>query len=103
MTAEFALVLPTAILILVFGIQALAIQTGRMSMVALASEGARALARGENQSFVSELIQERSKATSMNVEYLEMSVCLELTKISKVAGILEIPVIERACARKSGL
>lgn len=95
--------LPTAILILVLGIQVMALQTGRMGLVALASEGARALARGEDQSLVTELFQERSMGLKVNVEYLDMSVCVELTKISKVAGILELPVIERACARKAGL
>lgn len=95
--------LPTAILILVLGIQVMALQTGRMGLVALASEGARALARGEDHSLVTELFQERSMGLKVNVEYLDMSVCVELTKISKVAGILELPVIERACARKAGL
>ena len=97
------MVLPTAILILVLGIQVLAIQTGRMSMVSLAAEGARAIARGEEESFVSDLLNERSSGLISRLEYLDLSVCLELTKNSKVAGIFEIPVVERACARKSGL
>ena len=81
----------------------MALQTGRMSLVSLASEGARALARGEDQSLVTELIQERAMGFNLKVEYLDLSVCVELTKISKVAGILEFPVNERACARKAGL
>ena len=97
------MVLPTAILILVLGIQVLAIQISRMSMVSLAAEGARAIARGEEESFVSDLLNERSIALLSRIEYLDLSVCLELTKNSKVAGIFEIPVVERACARKSGL
>jgi len=96
-------VLPTAILILVLGIQVLAVQISRMSMVSLAAEGARAIARGEEQPFVTELLNERSIGLLSRIEYLDLSVCLELTKNSNVAGIFEIPVIERACARKSGL
>jgi hypothetical protein len=96
-------VLPTAILILVLGIQVLAIQISRMSMVSLAAEGARAIARGEDQSFLSEILKERSIGLLSRIEYLDLSVCLELTKNSKVAGVFEIPVTERACARKSGL
>ena len=103
MTAEFAVVLPTAILILVLGIQVLAIQTSRMSLVSLAAEGARAIARGEDQSLVSELLNEQSRGLLSRIEYLDLSVCLELKKNSKVAGVFEIHVTERACARKSGL
>ena len=95
--------LPTAILILVLGIQVLAIQINRVSMVSLAAEGARAIARGEDQSFLSDLLNERSIGLLSRIEYLDLSVCLELTKNSKVAGVFEVPVIERACARKSGL
>ena len=97
------MVLPTAILILVLGIQVLAIQISRMSMVSLAAEGARAIARGEEEPFVTELLNERSIGLLSRIEYLDLSVCLELTKNSKVAGVFEIPVTERACARKSGL
>ena len=95
--------LPTAILILVLGIQVLAIQISRMSMVSLAADGARALARGEEEPFLSDLLNERSIGLLSRIEYLDLSVCLELTKNSKVAGVFEIPVAERACARKSGL
>ena len=97
------MVLPTAILILVLGIQVLAVQISRMSMVSLAAEGARAIARGEEEPFVTELLNERSIGLLSRIEYLDLSVCLELTKNSKVAGVFEIPVTERACARKSGL
>ena len=97
------MVLPTAIVILVLGIQVLAIQISRMSMVSLAAEGARAIARGEEEPFVTELLNERSTGLLSRLEYLDLSVCLELTKNSKVAGVFEIPVTERACARKSGL
>ena len=97
------MVLPTAILILVLGIQVLAIQISRMSMVSLAAEGARAIARGEDQSFLSEILNERTSGFISRLEYLDLSVCLELTKNSKVAGVFEIPVTERACARKYGL
>jgi len=96
-------VLPTAILILVLGIQVLAIQISRMSMVSIAAEGARAIARGEEEPFLSDLLNERSIGLLSRIEYLDLSVCLELTKNSKVAGVFEIPVTERACARKSGL
>ena len=97
------MVLPTAILILVLGIQVLAVQISRMSMVSLAAEGARAIARGEEQPFVTELLNERSIGLLSRIEYLDLSVCIELTKNSKVAGIFEFTVVERACARKSCL
>lgn len=102
-TAEFAVVLPSVILILVMGIQVLVIQTGRMTMVTLASEGSRALARGEALNLVEELIAERSRGLKSSVEYLDLSVCLEISEDYKVAGYLDIPITERACARKSGL
>jgi hypothetical protein len=96
-------VLPTVVLILVFGIQVLTLQTGRVTLISLAAETARAIARGEDQLLVAELMAERAQGLTSSVEYLDLSVCVELTKITKVAGLFELPLTERACARKSGL
>ena len=47
MTAEFAIALPAVLLILVFSLQALSVQAGRIDLIAKAGQLARAAARGE--------------------------------------------------------
>jgi hypothetical protein len=107
-TAEFAIILPTALLILVISISVLAIQTNRMALIELAAEGSRAVARGESQTMLNTLIQDRklSPLPQVNWVYEELSICLELVeniKIPLFGNFLAIPVLERQCARKSGL
>lgn len=102
-TAEFAIILPAVILILFAGIQVLGIQSSRVKLIGLAAESARAIARGEDQSKVDALVAERAIGSRALVEFLDLSVCVSIASDSKIGGLVEIPVIERACARKSGL
>jgi hypothetical protein len=102
-TAEFAVVLPAVILILFFGIQALAIQSARMNLIGLAAESARALARGEDISIVDGLLAERASDLKSEVQYLELSICVAVSQNSKIIGLLDFFTTERQCARKSGL
>ena len=102
-TAEFAIILPAVILILLTGIQVLGLQTSRVKLIDLAAESARAIARGEDPSLVDELVAERSVGTKAEIQFLDLSVCVVVSTNSRIGGLLEIPISERACARKSGL
>ena len=107
-TAEFAIILPAVLLILVFSISALSMQSNRMALIELAAEGSRAVARGEPETILNTLIQDRKFAPAPQASwvYEELSICLELTeklKIPLLGNFLVIPVLERQCARKSGL
>jgi len=107
-TAELAIVLPAVLMVLVFSITVLGIQTNRMALIELAAEGSRLVARGEPEEVLKELTQERNLVPfpTANWVYEELSVCLELSQNIKTAlfgSFLSIPVLERQCARKSGL
>ena len=107
-TAEFALILPAVLLILVFSLSALAMQTNRMALIELAAEGARALARGEPEEVLSSLIQDRalSPQPQIKLEHESLSICLVLSqnvKLPILGNFIDFPVLERQCARKSGL
>lgn len=102
-TAEFAIVLPAVILILLIGVQVLAIQSSRMKLIGLAAESARALARGEDPAVVDALVAERSIGSKTEVQFLDLSICVAISQTNRIVGFLEIPITERQCARKSGL
>jgi hypothetical protein len=74
-----------------------------MSLVGLAAESARALARGEDLAIVDDLLAERSENLKSEVQYLELSVCVSVSQSVRIIGLLDFPVTERQCARKSGL
>ena len=102
-TAEFAIILPSVILILLIGVQVLAIQSNRMKLIGLAAESARALARGEDTAVIEALVAERSMGSKTQVQFMDLSICVAISQNSRIAGLLEIPITERQCARKSGL
>ena len=107
-TAEFALILPAVLLILVFSLSALAMQSNRMALIELAAEGARALARGETEEVLNNLIQDRALTPQpqTKLEYESLSICLVLSqniKLPILGNFIDFPVLERQCARKSGL
>ena len=107
-TAEFALILPAVLLILVFSLSVLALQANRMALIELAAEGSRAIARGETEDVLTGLIQDRklSPEPQSKLEYESLSICLELSqnvKLPVLGNFMDFPVLERQCARKSGL
>ena len=100
--------LPAVILVLGVALSVLAIQTSRIGLVGLAAESARALARGESEALVQQLIQEASLGgeVSSKTRFSDLSVCVELAQINHIRGlgdIFPIEVNEIQCARKGGL
>ena len=107
-TAEFAIVLPAVLLVLGVALSVLAIQTSRIGLVGLAAESARALARGESEALVQQLLQGASLGGEVNskTSFSDLSVCVELAQINHIRGlgdIFPIEVKEIQCARKGGL
>jgi hypothetical protein len=107
-TAEFAIVLPAVILVLGVALSVLAIQTSRIGLVGLAAESARALARGESEVVVQQLLQGANLGgeVSSKTSFSNLSVCVELAQINHIRGlgdIFPIEVKEIQCARKGGL
>ena len=104
-TAEFAIVLPTVVLILVTALQVLSFQSSRIGLIELAAESARALARGEDKSVIETLIQESvlNPKPSWAVEYKDLELCVQLSQKRSLAGLGLLDLVESQCARKAGL
>jgi Flp pilus assembly protein TadG len=81
-TAEFAIALPAVLLTLVFSLQALSVQVGRIDLISKAGQLARAAARGE-------AVAEAKPEGKL--------VCVEL-KIER-----PFLIAEKQCARQLGL
>lgn len=105
-TAEFAIVLPGVLIILYMAISVMGIQTARIGLVELAAESSRALARGESETVVQQLLQESGRSISSNPLYSDLSVCVELVQISQIQALgtlFPLELKEVQCARKGGL
>lgn len=107
-TAEFAIVLPGVLLLLYFVLSVSAMQFSRIALVEVAAESSRALARGESEALVRQLIEESGLGSqvSSDTSYSDLSVCVELVKINQIKPFGEdfsIELKERQCARKGGL
>jgi hypothetical protein len=107
-TAEFAIVLPGVLLILFFSLSVLALQASRIGLVELAAQGSRALARGESEELVTQLLRESQlgEKASFRVSYKELSICVEVVQTAEIGGLGEVFPIELSeiqCSRKGGL
>lgn len=105
-TAEFAIVLPGVLILLYLAFSVMGVQTARIGLVQLAAESSRALARGEPESVVTQLIQESGRSISSKPVYSDLSVCVELVQISQIQALgtlFPLELKEVQCARKGGL
>jgi hypothetical protein len=86
----------------------LALQSSRIALVEIAAEGSRALARGESELLVSELIAQAGFGadTAFETSVSELSICLEVAQrheITAFGATFPIDLKEVQCARKGGL
>jgi len=102
-TAEFALVIPAVLLVLILAMTALSLQSQRTALVEIAASGARELARGETTTTLDELLAESKLQPTISIEHRNHLVCLELRVQARLSWLGAIPVSETQCARKSGL
>ena len=107
-TAEFAVVLPGVLLVLYFALAVLDLQSSRIALVELAAEGSRALARGESEQLVSELIAQSGLGpkTTFASSFTDLSICVEMVhnhEIGAFGASFPIEMKEIQCARKGGL
>lgn len=105
-TAEFAIVLPGVLILLYLAISVMGIQSSRIGLVELAAECSRALARGESEAVVEQLIQESGRSIASNPAYSDLSVCVELVQIHRIQALgtlFPLELKEVQCARKGGL
>ena len=107
-TAEFAIVLPGVLLVLFMALSVLNVQASRIALVEVAAEGSRAIARGESEQLVSQLLAEfdLEPNTTFHSSFKDYSVCLEVSErheLKVFGGLFPIEVKEVQCARKGGL
>ena len=107
-TAEFAVILPGVMLVLFLALSVLSLQSSRIALVEVAAEGSRALARGESEQLLSQLLGEFNLGGNVSFEtsFRDLAVCLEVAQkhdIQAFGGLLPIELKEVQCARKGGL
>jgi hypothetical protein len=107
-TAEFAIILPGVLLVLFIALSVLGLQASRIALVEVAAEAARALARGESEQLVSQLLAESQLGsnTTFQSSFEDLAVCVEVVQkheIRALGGLFPIELAEIQCARKGGL
>ena len=107
-TAEFAVILPGVMLVLFLALSVLSLQSSRIALVEVAAEGSRALARGESEQLLSQLLGEFNLGGNVSFEtsFRDLAVCIEVAQkhdIQAFGGLLPIELKEVQCARKGGL
>lgn len=107
-TAEFAIILPGVMLVLFLALSVLSLQASRIALVEVAAEGSRALARGESEQLLNQLLVEfeLGGAVSFETSFRDLAVCLEVAQkheIQAFGGLIPIELKEVQCARKGGL
>lgn len=107
-TAEFAIILPGVLLVLFLALSVLSLQSSRIALVEVAAEGARALARGESEQLVYQLLVEYDLGltTSFESSFGDLAVCVEVVQkheIKALGGLFPLELSEVQCARKGGL
>jgi hypothetical protein len=104
-TAELALALPTVALVVFVCLGAFSLQLEKMKLVSIAGTVARAIARGEAESTMHELVRELRPGTSIDLRFEPGSICAKASfKITFSAlGGKSIEVADWQCARSSGL
>jgi hypothetical protein len=102
-TAEFAVALPSAALVIAVTLSGFGLQIERMKLVEVAATASRALGRGETQKAVEALVAESAPKSKLAIEVLENHICARLSKSFLVAGLQSFEVEERQCSRKMGL
>lgn len=95
-------------LVLLITLGAFSMQVERMKLVDVAATAARALARGEEQAEVLQLISQlapSATAAQVNIEVAEEILCVSLARTFELPGLPArlFEIAERQCARKVGL
>jgi hypothetical protein len=102
-TAELALALPSVALVLSITLAGFGLQVERLKLVSAAATASRALARGEAESEIQNLIAQIAPESKLKFEYLDNFVCTRISQEFEIASLSSFEVDERQCYRKNGL
>ena len=104
MTAELVLALPAVLLIMTIAVAAMSLQSAKLQLINAAAMVASAVARGEPDVLIDQLVTTAGDRVTFELEELEDMVCVKLSVEAPIAG-LEIgflELVEKQCARASG-
>ena len=104
MTAELVLALPAVLLIMTIAVAAMSLQSAKLQLINAAAMVASAVARGEPDALIDQLVTTAGDRVTFELEELEDMVCVKLSVEAPIAG-LEIgflELVEKQCARASG-
>ena len=104
-TAEFALVLPAAFMVIAISIGALSVQVERMRLVSVTAELARASARGEPEEVVGKLYAKALAGQSLSYSTDGKFSCVEISRQVQLLGLpgFSLRLADKECARRVGL
>ena len=98
-TAELAVVIPAVLLVLAFGLSAIAVVVQQARLTDAAADGARSLARGDARPIAEEHVAELVGAASLSVDRNGDFVCVALHQAaSGPAALTGMTVTGRGCA-----
>lgn len=105
MTAEFAVVLPTVVMIMAISLATLSAQLERFKLVSVAGMISRAVARAEPIESVKAVFAEQLKGRSFTIDTLGAMVCAEVSQTLEIEVLPDfgLRLAETQCARKIGL
>ena len=104
MTAELVLALPAVLLIMTIAVAAMSLQSAKLQLINAAAMVASAVARGEPDALIDQLVTTAGDRVTFELEELEDMICVKLSVEAPIAG-LEIgflELVEKQCARASG-
>ena len=104
MTAELVLALPAVLLIMTVAVAAMSLQSAKLQLINAAAMVASAVARGEPDALIDQLVTTAGDRVTFELEELEDMICVKLSVEAPIAG-LEIgflELVEKQCARASG-
>lgn len=110
-TAELAIAMPAVSLVIAITLGAFSLQIERMKLVDVAATAARAIARGEAEEEVQNLviqmaqIEKLGERNELEFSMLEKLACVKLSKDIQLLGLGAkiFTLTESQCARKMGL
>lgn len=86
-----------------FALSIVALQAARMQLIEFASFAARAIARGEAEAQVSNLIFAEDESYSLEIKNVGDLICVDVKMQKEIFWLGNIDLKERQCSRKQGL
>jgi len=102
-TAELAMALPSAALVIAITLGGFGLQIERMKLVSVSAMAARGLGRGEPEAEIRQLVATIDPNAEIAVSHDEFLICANVTRKLKLVGSQEFEVGDKQCARKMGL